>query len=369
MDAGRSSRARRSTLDLDGTLSFTEELQPPRPRRVDPGRRRRARCRRRRPSRTPSGSPSAPRSSTSSGSAWPMASPCCSSRCSCRRGALPGPPGERPGARVAVRAADATATATRVVRAREALEPIALPAREAQLLGVEPHRPALLIEGLAFDRGRPAGGVRALIRPGRPDALLRGAGRRPLRPRSDSAATGSADPSRKAVSRNADAADRRRSGARPGGADASDPSDRAFAVVGVLAIVVAACGGTTTTAAPSAGASHRARAGESTAPEPPLGGGARPGRDPLVLLPRRRRRARAGRGREEGRRGVQRQPPEHQARRSRRSPTRAPTTRSPPRSPRATARTSWDRSASAARTRSTASGSTSRPSSRRPATT
>jgi GntR family transcriptional regulator len=46
----------------------------------------------------------------------------------------------------------ATRYATRVVRAREALEPIALPAREAQLLGVEPHRPALLIEGLAFDQ-------------------------------------------------------------------------------------------------------------------------------------------------------------------------------------------------------------------------
>ncbi len=60
----------------------------------------------------------------------------------------------------------ATRYATRVVRAREALEPIALPAREAQLLGVEPHRPALLIEGLAFDQAGQPRGVRAFIRPG-----------------------------------------------------------------------------------------------------------------------------------------------------------------------------------------------------------
>lgn len=54
---------------------------------------------------------------------------------------------------------------TQVVRAREALEPISLPAREAQLLGVEPHRPALLIEGLAFDRsGRPVELARSYVR-------------------------------------------------------------------------------------------------------------------------------------------------------------------------------------------------------------
>ena len=51
------------------------------------------------------------------------------------------------------------------VRAREALEPIALPTREAQLLGVEPHRPALLIEGLAFDRaGSPVEFARSYVR-------------------------------------------------------------------------------------------------------------------------------------------------------------------------------------------------------------
>jgi len=54
---------------------------------------------------------------------------------------------------------------TQVVRAREALEPIALPAREAQLLGVEPHRPALLIEGLAYDlAGTPVEYARSYVR-------------------------------------------------------------------------------------------------------------------------------------------------------------------------------------------------------------
>src|SRR4029450_12101509 len=46
--------------------------------------------------------------------------------------------------------------APRIARARESLEPIALPQREAQLLGVEAHKPALRIEGLAYDgAGRP----------------------------------------------------------------------------------------------------------------------------------------------------------------------------------------------------------------------
>lgn len=54
---------------------------------------------------------------------------------------------------------------TAIVRAREALEPIAIPAREAQLLGVEPQRPALLIEGLAFDRaGEPVEFARSFVR-------------------------------------------------------------------------------------------------------------------------------------------------------------------------------------------------------------
>jgi GntR family transcriptional regulator len=37
-----------------------------------------------------------------------------------------------------------------VTRAREALEPVLLRAREARLLGVPTGRPALLVEGLAF---------------------------------------------------------------------------------------------------------------------------------------------------------------------------------------------------------------------------
>jgi GntR family transcriptional regulator len=54
---------------------------------------------------------------------------------------------------------------TSIVRAREALEPIAIPTREAQLLGVEPHRPALLIEGLAYDRsGSPVEFARSYVR-------------------------------------------------------------------------------------------------------------------------------------------------------------------------------------------------------------
>jgi GntR family transcriptional regulator len=44
----------------------------------------------------------------------------------------------------------ATRFDARVTRAREALEPVLLRAREARLLGVSPGRPALLIEGIAF---------------------------------------------------------------------------------------------------------------------------------------------------------------------------------------------------------------------------
>jgi GntR family transcriptional regulator len=40
-----------------------------------------------------------------------------------------------------------------VVRAREALEPVLLPAREARLLGTRPRGLALLVEGIAFTRG------------------------------------------------------------------------------------------------------------------------------------------------------------------------------------------------------------------------
>lgn len=40
---------------------------------------------------------------------------------------------------------------TRIVRAREAIEPVLLRAREARLLDQPPGRPALLVEGIAFD--------------------------------------------------------------------------------------------------------------------------------------------------------------------------------------------------------------------------
>lgn len=54
---------------------------------------------------------------------------------------------------------------TTIVRAREALEPVAIPTREAHLLGVEPLRPALLIEGVAFDRaGTPVEFARSFVR-------------------------------------------------------------------------------------------------------------------------------------------------------------------------------------------------------------
>ena len=90
---------------------------------------------------------------------------------------------------------------TRVVRAREALEPIALPSREAQLLGVEPHRPALLIEGLAFDQAdQPVEFARSYVRGDRTryyvERIVVRSG-----PRSDPVATGPAESGPKAVSR------------------------------------------------------------------------------------------------------------------------------------------------------------------------
>ena len=42
---------------------------------------------------------------------------------------------------------------TRIDRAREWLEPALLPAREARLLGQDVHHPALVIEGIAYDQG------------------------------------------------------------------------------------------------------------------------------------------------------------------------------------------------------------------------
>ena len=136
----------------------------PGPRPGDPRRHRADRRRRRRPSPRPSTSRSAPRSSTSSGSGWPTASRCCSSRSSCPRRRFPGLlAGDLEGG--SLYELLGARYDTRVARARESLEPIALPQREAQLLGVEPHRPALRIEGLAYDpSGRPVEFARSYVR-------------------------------------------------------------------------------------------------------------------------------------------------------------------------------------------------------------
>jgi GntR family transcriptional regulator len=54
---------------------------------------------------------------------------------------------------------------TRIVRAREALEPVLLRAREARLLGQRPQAPALLIEGIAFGAdGAPVEFARSYVR-------------------------------------------------------------------------------------------------------------------------------------------------------------------------------------------------------------
>ena len=154
--------------DIAGRASFTEEM---RQRGLDPetrlvvgpagvgvGRRGRRR----------SVSNPARRRSTSSGCAWPAASRCCSSRSTCRRS----------GSRACSRATSSTApstsccrraTATQVVRAREALEPVLLRAREARLLDQRAGAPALLIEGIASTadgrRSSSAGRTSAAIAP------------------------------------------------------------------------------------------------------------------------------------------------------------------------------------------------------------
>jgi GntR family transcriptional regulator len=54
---------------------------------------------------------------------------------------------------------------TRIVRARESLEPVLLRAREARLLGQQPRTPALQIEGIAFsDRSIPVEFARSYVR-------------------------------------------------------------------------------------------------------------------------------------------------------------------------------------------------------------
>ena len=57
------------------------------------------------------------------------------------------------------------AYATRVTRAREAIEPVLLLPREARLLGQPTERPALFVEGIAFDEaGRPVEFSRSYVR-------------------------------------------------------------------------------------------------------------------------------------------------------------------------------------------------------------
>jgi len=54
---------------------------------------------------------------------------------------------------------------TRIVRARESLEPVLLKAREARILGQSPRTPALLVEGVAFaDDGTPIEFARTYVR-------------------------------------------------------------------------------------------------------------------------------------------------------------------------------------------------------------
>ena len=116
---------------------------------------------------------------------------------------------------------------TRIVRAREALEPVLLHTREARLLGQPSRAPALLIEGTAFTAaGEPVELARTL-RPRRPHPLLHRADRRPRR------AGRPTRPARASSPPPTDGRDRPRSGrARPpdsgaGRRPARHPADRA----------------------------------------------------------------------------------------------------------------------------------------------
>ena len=260
---------------------------------------------------------------------------------------------------------------TAVVRAREALEPIALPDARGTAPGVEPHRPALLIEGLAFDRAGKPGRVRPFLRPGRPDALLRGADRRPLRREQRDGGNGP----RRAAARGATpdsltTAGRRRPGARPGGADASDPSLRRDGGPRPRRAVPAVAPQRQPHRAPPARRAPRAAASSAPArPSPP-----RPRRPARPRSAGTAASAAATRPEQvEAEKQVVEDfnathPDIHLDLRGG-SVRAARTTPWRPRSRRATGRTSSGRSASAARTRSTASGWTSRRSSRTPATT
>ena len=141
---------RGSTATSPADASFTEEMQPARPRpgdaaRLGPARigdRGGRRCPRPRArlahalSRAPPTRPAASRSSSSRSTCRPSDSRACS-RCDLEHGSL--------------YELLSTRYDTQVVRAREALEPVLLRAREARLLDQRRGAPALLIEGIAFD--------------------------------------------------------------------------------------------------------------------------------------------------------------------------------------------------------------------------
>ena len=168
--------------DFAGTLSFTEEMQR---RGLDPETRLVA-ARRSRPGKS---WPRALDLEVGSPIALPRAAP------ARRRGAAAaraGPPagravsraaGLRPRAQLPLRRPDRALRHARSSRAREALEPVLLRAREARLLGPAAASPRPPRRG---HRLRPPDGkpdrVRPDVRPRRPDPLLRRAHRGPLEP-------------------------------------------------------------------------------------------------------------------------------------------------------------------------------------------
>ena len=95
---------------------------------------------------------------------------------------FPGPARRRPRGRLAVRAARRALRHPGRPRPRVARADRPPAARGPAARRRRPHRPALLHRGPRLRPVGAAGRVRALVRPGRPDALLRRAGRRPLQP-------------------------------------------------------------------------------------------------------------------------------------------------------------------------------------------
>ena len=167
-----------------------------------------------------------------------------------------------------------SATARRSRGSREALEPVALPAREARLLGVEPRSPALLVEGTGVRRvgGVPVEFARTYVRGDRTRYYVeRVVVRSSRRPMTSSAAPWAPRPRRSAD--NLGSADGRRHRVRQEEPMRAHPSLRRIAV---LALVAGACSGSTPTAAPASGgaaapseaASQAAGASDGASPRP-----------------------------------------------------------------------------------------------------